>query len=154
MHSAPRLRLTCGSDAIWRGVHFTLAAAAASVAVHWMMSRSGLRAELALATALVAAGVAGWLGLCRVPATATSKLEWDGRGWALDDRPGTVLIALDFDAWMLLRFEDQADRRVHWLPLRPRAVGVPAHLCRAALHAHAGAPPSAAPADPGQAARG
>ena len=139
MHGAPPVRLTCGNDAIWRMVHRVLAALAAATVVYWVMGRADPFAHLAPAGAAVAAGLGAWLGVRLLPSQAAVLLDWDGRGWSLDGRPGEVVIALDFGAWMLLRFLDHADGRVHWLPVSTGFAGATGQLGRAALHAHAGA---------------
>ena len=57
----------------------------------------------------------------------------------LDGKPGDVELMADLGRWMLLRFSDHEGTRPWWLPMDLRRFGAAAHLCRAVIHAHAGA---------------
>ncbi len=139
MHGAPPVQMVCGSDPRWYLASWALASVAATVALQWLVAGVGARAAVVwLGAAPVA--LLGWLwSVRRKSGRSDPLLVWDGRSWLLDGRPGQVEIAIDLGSWMLLRFHDSAASGVTWLPLPLQAAGAPVAVCRAALHAHAGA---------------
>jgi hypothetical protein len=135
--AAPAVALRCADDRGWRTANAMLHAAAAAVLLLWLagwLEWSSEWATLAAAIAATPAALLGW----RAAAPRAQGLRWDGRAWTLHDgageHPGQVRVALDLDAWMLLRF-DAADRRTCWLPVGRRSAGAAWRDLRIALHA-------------------
>ncbi len=138
MHGAPPVQMTCGRDGRSRRSVQAVAAAASVVAVGWLAMQAGLEAGLSVLCTL-AAGMAGWVVSSRLAASRPEAwLTWDGLSWLLDGQPGDVVIAIDTDRWMLLRFRAHGSLGARWLPIDLNTCGAPIYLCRAALHAGAG----------------
>ena len=137
MRAAPPVQMACGRDGRWRYAVGVLVAATAVGLGHWASGWLGRSPEVLVVATLLAAmagvGVAWGLGGMADP----GWLVWDGRAWALQGQPGQVAVMIDLGSWMLLRFRTQGSTGWRWLPLSVRTCGAPAHLCRAALLAHA-----------------
>lgn len=145
MRGAPPVLMACGRDAwVAASVALPAGAAAASIAA-WLAWHGGLASGWVMGAAAVAALVGCGLGWGGVLRRGRRQLAWDGRHWTLDGQPGEVTLLADAGSAMLLRFH--AAGAATWLPLRPGRCDAPAHLVRAALHAHAGhARPDTGPA--------
>ncbi len=104
----------------WRRAVFALAALALVVGALWAITLLD-RGETGLAwLALATLPLAAWA--LRAGRSQAGVLRDEGGNWWLETpagaaRPlaGTLRIAFDFGAWMLLRFEAQGGRPRHWL---------------------------------------
>lgn len=119
MHAAPAVQVeTTPATGCRRAGEAALRALAAAVATAWASAWLGGGAGATAAAALAAGALAA--ALTR-PAAPPRRLRWDGARWtcaALDGRleqAGTVEPALDFGAWLLLRFRPQAPGATQWL---------------------------------------
>jgi hypothetical protein len=140
MRGAPPVQMACGRDARWHGAECALAALAAGSAVFWLLLYQGLPPHLVLpVVAGVALGAAAswWRWVDR---QSRQFLAWDGVGWALDGTAGDVALMIDLGPWMVLCFRPHESSPRRWLAVDLRRCGAPIHLCRAAVHAHAGQP--------------
>jgi hypothetical protein len=142
MRGAPPVQMACGRDARAAAAVGLLSATAAATIVGWSGWQLGGSLAFVLATVVVAALLGGLAGGWRAGRVGERRLVWDGRSWTLDGIPGGVAVMIDTGDWMLLRF--RAARTNNWLSLGLRTCGAPAHLARAALHAHAGRVPAGA----------
>lgn len=137
MRAAPPVQMACGRGGRWRHAVGVLAATAALALGLWVtgwLGRSPGVVGLVVVLAVVAGVAVSWqLGGLDDP----GWLIWDGRAWTLQGQPGQVAVMIDLGSWLLLRFRVQGDAGWRWLPLHVRDCGAPAHLCRAALLAHA-----------------
>ena len=139
MRGAPPVQMACGRDARWHAAECGVAALAAACLGYGLSRQLNLTPGLPLPAAAalaLAAPVAWWRWVDRRP---RSMLVWDGTAWSLDGKPGDVELMADLGRWMLLRFSDHEGARPWWLPMDLRRFGAAAHLCRAVIHAHAGA---------------
>ena len=155
MDAAPPVEVVVGPDRSARVAVAALAAASAASFAAWLLDlvlgRAGAPTVSAATPLLVAAAAACAGGLAwRASAGGTARLAWDGRDWTLcapgDAAPltGCVTVAVDLDAWMLLRFDSAGHRR--WLPLSRSAHAGRWHALRCALFARrAGAGTAALP---------
>ena len=137
MNRAPAVEVTVVADRAASVALAALGAAAAASLVAWLAALGSAPVGLVGALALVA-GLAGALpGWRWRPAAA--QLRWDGAGWSLlpagsaAPLAGRVVVAVDLDGWLLLRFDGAALRR--WLPLSRRAHRTAWHGLRCALQA-------------------
>jgi hypothetical protein len=136
VHAAPPVRVSLGRSVGWiMFVAVCVGAAVANLAA-WVL----LRNEALL-------GVAPVLGLLAAAATAwwlqrgeTADLQWDGSEWQWKGASGQAHVALDLDAWMLLRFDSVEGKRCWIAASRKSSVG-PWPALRAALYARRPADP-------------
>jgi hypothetical protein len=137
MRAAPPVQMACGRGGRWRHAVGVLAATAALGLGFWAIGWLG-RSPEALQVVLLLAVVSGVAVTWQLGSLADpGLLVWDGRSWSLQGQPGQVAVMIDLGTWLLLRFQGQGEPGSRWLPLDVRDCGAPAHLCRAALHAHA-----------------
>lgn len=102
-----------GCARAWRAGVLALAALALLAAAAWALTLVG-RGEAGLAwLALPAALLALWAASAGRLAGGTLRDE--GGRWWLDAAPGSLAVAFDFGAWMLLRFRPDGARRSRWL---------------------------------------
>jgi hypothetical protein len=87
---------------------------------------------------LIAAAVAAW----RLQGHETADLNWNGAEWQWRGFVGEVRVALDLEAWMLLRFAAAHGKR-HWIVASRRSAAGPWPALRAALYARRPADPLA-----------
>jgi hypothetical protein len=138
----------------WRAVVLGLAALALTSFGAWLVAAADASAvgvwaiggcgALALAIAFAAAGVAS---------PRRARLRWTGSGWRLGAEPGadgSIVLAIDLGAWMLLRFAPEGARwpwRSAWLPVAAGGIA-PAdwHTLRCAVHAAPAPAPGGRPA--------
>lgn len=136
MRGAPPVQMACGRDAAWSSFVALVAASAMASLGGWLAWSGPLPVPVAWAVTLAAAlcvGMLVWWHADRAPA---ARLAWDGQAWQLEGASGELAVMIDTGGWMLLRW--RGGNGVRWLPLAPRRCGAPAHLARAAVHAHAG----------------
>lgn len=145
MRGAPPVRLVCGPDARWQAFERVLHALAAAVAGAWLGWQAGWPGSV-LAIVAAAAAVTAFVWIrWRQLGEREAVLDWTGQQWQLDGqdcRPPSLRI--DLGRWLLLRI-DGGLRARRWLAADLTQGGAPAHLVRAALHAHGPASDAAAP---------
>jgi hypothetical protein len=146
MRGAPPVQMACGRDAAWSWFVGIVAAAAAASLWGWIAWHGLTPADAVVPGTLLAALCGGMLARRRAGQAPLARLTWDGRGWQLDGASGHLAVMIDTGGWMLLRW--RGVQGIRWLPLTPRRCGVPAHLARTAIHAHAGRPLPQGPAAP------
>jgi hypothetical protein len=104
-------------------------AAVASLSA-WLLLRNEAPAGVAAAAGLLAAAAIAWcLRRCE-----TADLHWDGSQWQWKGSSGQAHVALDLDAWMLLRF-DAVDGKRCWIAASCHSAVGPWPALRAALYA-------------------
>jgi hypothetical protein len=132
VHAAPSVRVSLGRSLGWLAFVAVASAAAAANLTAWALLQAGFGASGAGAAlaALAAAAVSARLAWREM---APGDLNWDGARWQWDGLDGEVKIALDLDAWMLLRFEPAAGQR-RWIAASRRAASGPWPALRAALY--------------------
>lgn len=137
MNRAPAVEVTVVADRAASVALAALGAAAAASLAAWLAALGSAPIGLAGGLAFMA-GIAGAApGWRWRPAAA--QLRWDGEGWSLlaagSTAPvaGRVVVAVDLDGWLLLRFDGASGRR--WLPLSRRAHRPAWHALRCALQA-------------------
>jgi hypothetical protein len=139
VHAAPPVRVSLGRSAGWIAfVAACIGAAAANLAA-WVLLRSQAAAGIAAVFGLVAAALTAWR-LQR--AHAPSDLNWNGSEWQWQGVAGNAQVALDLDAWMLLRFDPVQGKR-QWIAASRRSAVGPWPALRAALYARRPADPLA-----------
>ena len=137
MHAAPPVRVALGRS--WGWVAFVAACAglaALQIAAwlgqgfEWPWANT---ATISLSSAATVGIVAGWLAW---RAQEPGSLWFDGRQWQWRDRPGQLTLAIDLQAWMMLRFEPDAGLpgRRCWIAASRRGVGAAWPSLRAALY--------------------
>ena len=152
MRASPAFQCVLSRFGAWRAAVAVVAGAGVVVLLVWLATRSEPTPPL---------GLAGWVGaMLAVPALAVSlmrvpavTLRWDGQQWWLaqlarssraaaaaqiDAVAGEVDVALDFGAWMLLRFRPASgtrrERRTRWLPVQRRGLDAHWHALRCAVY--------------------
>ena len=144
MRAAPPFQVCVERFGVWRAAVIALLAVSATVAVAWLVTRHastpfGWQVAIGGVSLLL---VAGGAGLLRI---SPFCLRWDGQAWQLGpaapagDEPcrGSLAVALDLGAWMLLRFEPEGGsnrRRVRWLPVQRRGLEAHWHALRCAVY--------------------
>lgn len=137
MRAAPPVQMVCGREARWHAAVMTLGAGAAASAAAWASSWFGQSPACSSAAAGLAAAGAAILAVRSNRSSTCETLVWDGQVWRLQGRPGSVDVMIDLGGWLLLQFHADGTSAVRWLPVNLAGCGAPAHLCRAALLAHA-----------------
>jgi hypothetical protein len=102
----------------------------------WVLLRNEAPLGVAAALGLLAAAATAW----RLQRGETADLHWDGSQWQWKGFSGQAHVALDLDAWMLLRFDSVDGKRCWIAASRKSAVG-PWPALRAALYARRPADP-------------
>lgn len=136
MRGAPPVLMACGRDAAWSWLVGVLVAATVATFVVWILWHAGVAAAATWPAVVFAAGGAGVVAGWQARRQPLARLAWDGHAWQLDGASGRLAVMIDTGDWLLLRWRDA--RGTRWLPLSTRRCGAPAHLVRAAVHAHAG----------------
>jgi hypothetical protein len=139
VHAAPPVRVRLGRSAGWIGFVAVCAGLATANLAAW----GGLRLEGTLAmTPVLGAAVAALTAWHLRRSCVPSDLNWTGSEWQWQGLSGNAQVALDLDAWMLLRFESVHGKRCWIAASRKSAVG-PWPALRAALYARRPADPLA-----------
>jgi hypothetical protein len=132
MRAAPAVRVVVPPSGAWRWFGAAVPAAAVGSLCTWAVQRAQVDAPWIWAS--VASAVAGALAW-RFARIDSGALAWDGAEWTFRDQPGDVQVMLDFDAWLLLRFDARGAPGSAWLALGERAAGPSAwHALRAAVY--------------------
>ncbi len=140
MRTAPPVEVPLSAGGPERAACAVLYAVAAAGLTVAIAAALGLGSQRALAT--IAAGLGAALGgmVWRPP---RGQLRWDGRGWTLVQPSGQLQpidrlqLRIDFGAWVLLRWNAEAQRGATWASLRAADAGAAWHGMRVALAAHA-----------------
>ena len=143
MHAAPPVRVSIGRSAGWTAFVAAAGAAAAANLVAWLWLHaygSGAAVAAAFAGALAAAVCGMWARRRACP----GDLAWDGALWCWREVAGEARVALDFDAWLLLRFSPVQGRR-EWIAVSRSTTVGPWAALRAALYSRRPADPVDAP---------
>jgi hypothetical protein len=137
VHAAPPVRVSLGRSAGWVAfVCGCVGFAAANIAA-WALLQSEAPVAPALVLGLVAAALTAW----RMQRSATpADLNWNGTEWQWKGSSGQAQVALDLDAWMLLRFDPVQGQR-QWIAASRRSAVGPWPALRAALYARRPADP-------------
>ena len=141
MGAAPALEFRVDRLGVWRaGVGLLVALSCLTMLIWWTADPPlGKAASSAWAGAGCALAVAVGAGLLRGPRTLL--LRWDRQRWWIADggqtpRAGNIGVALDFGAWMLLRFVPDgrlATLRACWIPVQRRGAESAWHALRCAV---------------------
>jgi len=154
MRASPALTIRIEHHGAWRAGALLLAAASGAVLAAWRISQSDpapLWSDVVTGVAGAAIAVCAWLSW-RVP---DAVLRWDRQQWWLAcaggaERAGTLHLAIDLGAWMLLRFDPAGVRRGSrwrhrcWLGAQRRGLEPQWHALRCTVLAPAATPPAAA----------
>jgi len=141
VHAAPPVRVSLGRSAGWVAfVCIGVGFAAANVSA-WLLLHLDASVGIALVPGVFAAGLVAWR-LQRSHGAA--DLVWNGSEWQWQGLSGQAHVALDLDAWMLLRFDPVNGRRC-WIAASRRSATGPWPALRAALYARRPADTLAAP---------
>jgi hypothetical protein len=141
MRAAPAFQVSLRRFAVWRTAVFGLFVFGAAILMRWWFARDaphggGLpAAAIAALVALSAAAHTLWR-------TAPADLRWDGVCWHLmrpgnEGLEGSISVAIDLGAWMLLRFAPASTTgptQVIWLPAQRRGIEADWHALRCAVH--------------------
>jgi hypothetical protein len=139
VHAAPPVRVSLGRSAGWVVfVCLCVGFAAANIAA-WVLLRNEAPVAAALVSGLVAAALTAWRMQC---SALPADLNWNGTEWQWQGSRGQAQVALDLDAWMLLRFDPVQGKR-RWIAASRRSAVGPWTALRAALHARRPADPLA-----------
>ncbi len=141
MHTAPPVRVSLGRSAGWIAFVSLCAGIATANFAAWVLLRDGRSVVVAPVLALLASAVTAWRLRHHRP---RSDLSWNGAEWQWQGSSGHVQVVLDFDGWMLLRF-DPVDGKRRWIAASCRTAVGSWPALRAALHAPRPDDPLAAP---------
>jgi hypothetical protein len=103
VRAAPAVRVSVKPGAVARGVPALMVLLASAAFAAWLLARLGHAPAWGLLPALPAAALAWRLG-----AGPARVLEWDGRRWHCDGRPGHARLQLDLQGLLLLRWTADA----------------------------------------------
>jgi hypothetical protein len=137
VHAAPPVRVSLGRSSSWIVVVASCAGVAAANLVAWLLLRAEDAVGLAAVTGLAAATIAAWRAYCL---HAPGEVNWNGAEWQWQGLAGSVQVALDLDAWMLLRFDPLHGKR-RWIAASRASANGPWPALRAALYARRPADP-------------
>jgi hypothetical protein len=158
MRTSPAFQCVLNRFGVWRASVAIVAAAGVVVLLAWLATRSEPTPPLGLVAwvGAILAVLALAASLMRLPAMT---LRWDGQQWWLarltsssravaaaqmDAAVGELDVALDFGAWMLLRFRpvsaNRRERRPRWLPVQRRGLEAHWHALRCAVYSPRPAP--------------
>jgi hypothetical protein len=140
MDAGPRVEVRVGDDAAARWAAGAVLAAAAVILIAWALAWAGASAHAQATAAAVGAlaGVAVGVWARRHRPRATACLRGDGRRWqwvsagGATPVEGALSVAIDLDAWLLLRF-DGADGLRRWIALSRAQHGARWHALRCAV---------------------
>jgi hypothetical protein len=143
VHTAPPVRVSVGRSRGWALFTTACAASAAANGVAWLWLQAQWQGAAVAATlaGLLAAAVAAW---CAQRSARAGELAWDGTQWHWQGSHGQAHVALDFDRWLLLRFEGSGRRR-QWIAASRASTLGPWPTLRAALYSKRPADPLGAP---------
>jgi len=124
---------------IWRGAIAVVLLVTGATVGAWCLTSGDVVAASMRACVAIGAIV---LGVCvvRLAASAPVGLRWTGATWELlstrNGEPvrGTATVALDFGAWLLIRFIADGSRRATWIPAERRGDPSSWHALRTALY--------------------
>ena len=136
MHAAPPVRVSLGRSAGWIAFVAVCVGAAVANLAAWVLLRNEAPVGVAAALGLLAAAATAW----RLRRGETADLNWDGSQWQWKGASGQAHVALDLDAWMLLRF-DRVDGKRCWIAASRKSAVGPWPALRAALYARRPADP-------------
>jgi hypothetical protein len=136
VHAAPPVRVSLGRSVGWIAFVAVCAGAAVANLAAWVLLRNEAPVGVAAALGLLAAAATAW----RLRRGETADLNWDGSQWQWKGSSGQAHVALDLDAWMLLRFDPVDGKRCWIVASRQSAIG-PWPALRAALYARRPADP-------------
>jgi hypothetical protein len=150
--AAPMVEVVVGAEPRAAAPSIGLVAVAVAAASAWLLALLGAAGlGQAIGAGLAATAAGGWVGWrLHVAARQPARLRWDGLDWTwaavADAAPvaGSLHLVLDFDAWVLLRF-DGVDRRRRWAALARRQHASRWHALRCAVLAHGGGRPPVLP---------
>jgi hypothetical protein len=131
VHAAPPVRVSLGRSIGWIVAVASCAGGAAANVAAWLLLQQEAAAGPAALIGVAVAALAAWRSH-RIH--APGELLWTGAEWQWQGLPGDVHVALDIDAWMLLRFDPSQGKRCWIAASRASAVG-PWPALRAALYA-------------------
>lgn len=139
MHAAPPVRVSLGPSVGWIAFVAVCAGTAAANLAAWVLLQSEAAIAVAAMLGLIVAALTAWrLQRANVP----SDLSWNGAEWQWQGLVGSMQVALDLDAWMLLRFDPVHGKRC-WIAASRRSAAGPWAALRAALYARRPPDPSA-----------
>ncbi len=160
MRASPAFEITLHRFGVWRGAVLLLGLFGVATISAWVATREepvGIALAIASASAV---GILFWLALslAHVPAVA---LRWDGLVWHVgsptvgpDDLvPCDVVVVIDLDSWMLLRFTPAAPHAqppVTWLPVQRLGIETQWHALRCSVYSPHPAHPAPAADTPGE----
>ena len=147
MHGTPALSLALPAPGWWRRLVAALATMGAASLAAWAVQAHESLPSWARAGA-VAAGALAVAAAWRAGHLPAAGLSWDGRQWRLEMAgrgacAGTLSVALDAGAWMLLRLDaapGPAAVRRHWLAVSRGAMAGDWHALRCAVYSARPAP--------------
>jgi hypothetical protein len=137
VHAAPPVRVSLGRSAVWIVVVASCAGVAAANVAAWLLLRSEAAVGPAVLIGLAASALVAWR-LRR--SHAPGELIWNGVEWQWQGLAGNAQVALDLDAWMLLRFDPLHGKRC-WIAASRSSASGPWPALRAALYARRPADP-------------
>lgn len=144
MRASPALQVSIRRFGIWRTFVALLLGSGAAALTAWWLGRDASQWDLwhlaAVGAGTLVIGLAA--NALRCP---PMSLRWDTQTWrlgpasAIGEEPwsGRVAVAMDFGAWMLLKFEHdltQERRRVSWLPVQRLGTEPQWHALRCAVY--------------------
>ena len=144
MRAAAACQFTLSRFGAWRLAVTALAGGSALALVCWSVGQSlPMHWGITVSVGVVAAAVLG-LGAMQGRIEAVS-LRWDGLDWHVgtvesvgrEASTGTLTVALDLGAWMLLRFQAHTlhtGPRITWLPAQRRGLESQWHALRCAVY--------------------
>jgi hypothetical protein len=136
VHAAPPVRVSLGRSVGWISFVAVCVGAAVANLAAWVLLRNEAPVGVAAALGLLATAATAWW----LHRGETVDLNWDGSEWQWRGASGQAHVALDLDAWMLLRFDPVDGKRCWIAASRKSAVG-PWPALRAALYARRPADP-------------
>ncbi len=137
MHAAPPVRVSLGRSAGWIVVVALCAGMGAANLAAWLLLRAEAAVGPAALIGLAVSALAAWRSH---RARAPGELIWNGAEWQWRGLAGHVQVALDLDAWMLLRFDPLHGKRC-WIAASRFSASGPWPALRAALYARRPADP-------------
>ena len=128
---------------IWRGTVAALLLVTAAAIAGWCAASGDVVSPwMRAGVAVVALALGG--SVVHLLTAAPAGLRWTGAAWELLPATGagpvrgSATVALDFGAWMLLRFIAEGSHRVVWLPVERRREPAAWHALRTALYSGPG----------------
>ena len=131
MHAAPPVRVSLGRSAGWIAFVSLCAGVAGANGAAWLLSWADASVGAAAVLGLLVAALAA---LRLMGTQERCELNWNGSQWQWREVTGELNVALDLNAWMLLRFDPVQGKRRWIAASRMSAIG-PWTALRAALYA-------------------